>query len=331
MVHKKTGCTDPAEALSPGKDDRQFQGDSPISPPPDFTLPEEFPDTPLLDEDTYDLVSDSPSEHLSDLPDLDLWHDYSIDLPLETGGPDPIMSIDEHRSLTKEERIAFYNLIDKNISPPNGVEECSGTYGAYMEEQTRSYYDRLFSKVSHGQSKLYHPTQEDDRPDTCGDFRKWLSNSASQDLVRAVPRFQCDKQPAVFTRLRNHHPQALGGLQYSTLRPHSLGLSTSVSGVLEQETNENYPDLRTVSSPSQRISFSSCRPMFRHPASQVKPALLVPVTFEDVAHCSSAKSTDNNRAKRDDASRCKLVPLKHGSPRSMPHHVSTHSRTVSAG
>jgi hypothetical protein len=162
MVHESTN-TEFAQLCSPSdaqNNDGQGQiFELPVSPVPDFTLPEEYPDTPILVDDTCDLMPDSPSENLSDFLEPGLWYDYSIDLPWEQGGPDPIMSVNEHRSLTEQERIEFYNLIDKNLSSPNGIEESSGTYSAYMKERSHFYFDRLFSKGSQGQSKFITRTR----------------------------------------------------------------------------------------------------------------------------------------------------------------------------
>jgi hypothetical protein len=328
VIHKSPRKTDFPEVPSPShaEDDnnQRHSSNSPVCHLPDFTFPEEFPDTPLLDEDTCDPASDSPSELLPDFPDLDLWYDYSIDFPLEEGKLDPIMSVDEHRFLTEKERIEFYNLIDQSISPPNGVEECSGTYSAYMKERSRFYFDRLFSKDSQGQSKLYHPNQEDRRlvisPGEASDFRKWVSSSASQHFVRAVAHFQTEdiQQP---NHLRDHQ-QVSGSLQYPNLR----SCTQNSSPVWTYETNENSFDDRVASPPSQRPNTPS---MFMRSASHFNPALSVPAA---TVHHSSAKLMDNNGAKRSDVLRCKLVPLNHGSPGFVPHHLRPNRlRTVSAG
>lgn len=210
-TRRRTGFSEVLPSSGAEDENNRHQSyNPPVSPVPDFTFPEEIPDTPMLDEDP---MSDSLSEHLPDFPDLDLdldlWNDYGVYLPSERGEMDPVVSVDEHRSLTEEERIEFYNLIDKSISPPNGVEQCSGTYSAYMKERSRFYSDRLFSKNSQGQSNLYQPDMENRQPDItpgeAGDFRKWLSNSASQHFIRTVAHFQTEdiKQYAVLNQLRD--------------------------------------------------------------------------------------------------------------------------------
>ena len=316
-------------SLTPNKDDNNHHGgsDLPASPLPDFTLPEEFPDTPLLEDDTWDRMSDSPSEHLPGFPDLDLWYDYNIDLPAESGEPDPTISVHQHQPLTEAERKEFYNLIDQSISPPNGVKECSGTYGAYMKERSRFYFDRLFSKGSRGQSKLYHPDLENRRPDItpreAGDFRKWLSNSASQPFVRAVAHVKTDDitQPVVVNQGLDHH-QASSGLRCPNLMPCTLAIA---SPVWEPETNENTFDDR-LALPSRRL----CTPsMFTRSASHFSPALLVPAA---TVHHSSVKLMEDNGTKRSDALRYKLIPPNHGSSGFMLHHVLPNRlRTLSAG
>jgi hypothetical protein len=335
IVHKtpKRSSFSEVHSPSPAAEDDSNQTDLAVSPLPDFTLPEEFPDTPLLDEDTWDPMSDSPSEHLPGFPDLDLWYDYSIDLPLERGELDPIMSVNENRSLTEEERMEFYNLIDKSISPPNGVEECSGTYGAYMKERSRFYFDRLFSKGSQGQSKLYHSNLEnrgaDTSPRETGDFRKWLSNVASQHSVRAVAQVQTDDNTdlAVSNHFRDHR-QASGGLQYPNLRPYILNIASPVweHEINKNSFNKNSFDDRIASSPSRRLFAPS---IFTRSTTHCNPALLVPAA---TMHYSSGKLTDDDATKRSDASRCKLVPLNHGSPGFLRHHVRPNRlRTASAG
>lgn len=308
--------------LSARDNDNQHRSRDSNSPLPDFTFPEEFPDTPLLDDDP---MSDSPSEDLLELqyPEYHgLWCDFSIDLPLNRGELDSIMSVDEHRPLTQEERIEFYNLIDKSISPPNGVEECSGTYSAYMKERSRSYFDRLFSKRMQG---LYHLNMENRQQETSSEeasnFREWLSNPAG-NFVRTVAQFQAEdsKQPALPNQLR-YPLQASGNLQRPSINSNGSNIASPVSDI-----NGNSFDKGIASSPPRRLNT---------PSTVMRPVLhFEPAAFVSAAtmHHSSAKLMDDGGAKRSDASQRKLIPLHHDSPGILLHQGPPNRlRTISAG
>ncbi|KAH9050506.1 hypothetical protein EDB84DRAFT_1449277 [Lactarius hengduanensis] len=45
--------------------------------------------------------------------------------------------------LTSQERQAHYAWLDGIIGPASGIQECVGSYKAFMEHQREVYYDRL--------------------------------------------------------------------------------------------------------------------------------------------------------------------------------------------
>ncbi|KAH9004180.1 hypothetical protein EDB86DRAFT_2887182 [Lactarius hatsudake] len=45
--------------------------------------------------------------------------------------------------LTSQERQAHYTWLDGIIGPASGIQECVGSYKAFMEHQREVYYDRL--------------------------------------------------------------------------------------------------------------------------------------------------------------------------------------------
>lgn len=165
-------------------DDEDSNYDAPGSPCPEFTLPEEYPDTPLLDEHSEISIFDPTSElrHLYEIA-----NDLSIDSPVENcllGHADPLLSIEDHRPLTQDERNEFYNLINGSIAKSGGIGERSGTYSAYMEEQSRHYFDRLAYNTTSGYTRVnnFQPVTEPLGGEV--DFQKWLAVSARQDSLK---------------------------------------------------------------------------------------------------------------------------------------------------
>jgi hypothetical protein len=50
----------------------------------------------------------------------------------------------DQRPPSKEERKACYSRLDDDLGPPRGIQQLVGSYQAYMKEQSRLYYERLF-------------------------------------------------------------------------------------------------------------------------------------------------------------------------------------------
>jgi antiviral helicase SKI2 len=96
---------------------------------------------------------------------------------------DMLMTIEEHRLLTQDERTELYNLIDNSMPQAHGIEESSGTYNFYMNERSHSCFDPLFPinrQVSpaklgvQGHEILKSPYDSESSMDYV-DVRKWLS------------------------------------------------------------------------------------------------------------------------------------------------------------
>lgn len=138
----------------------------------------------MLDEHSDISIFDPTSElrHL-----YEITNDLSIDSPLENcllGHVDPLSSIEDHRTLTQDERNEFYNLINGSIAKSGGIGERSGTYSAYMEEQSRHYFDRLAYNTTSGYTGVDHSRPVAEPLGGEVDFQKWLAIYARQDSFK---------------------------------------------------------------------------------------------------------------------------------------------------
>jgi len=101
------------------------------------------------------------SEHAEAESDISLCHSVSSLVDLVPSISTPILSASSSMSstisssgevtepqtralpLTPQERQAHYAWLDGIIGPRTGIQECVGTYKAFMEHQREVYYDRL--------------------------------------------------------------------------------------------------------------------------------------------------------------------------------------------
>ena len=101
------------------------------------------------------------SEHAEAESDVSLCHSVSSLVDLAPSASTPILSASSSMSstvsssdevtepqtralpLTSQERQAHYSWLDEIIGPASGIQECVGTYKAFMEHQQEVYYDRL--------------------------------------------------------------------------------------------------------------------------------------------------------------------------------------------
>ena len=94
---------------------------------------------------------------------------------------DMLMTVEEHRLLTQEERTELYNLIDNSMPQAYGIEESSGTHNFYMNERSHSYFDPLLltnrqvrpAKLGSQGNKMSKSTYEPSMDYL--DVQKWLS------------------------------------------------------------------------------------------------------------------------------------------------------------
>lgn len=148
-----------------------------------------YPDDGPSYHDDYTMPTSEPLMELFDLPvevlassDEPASHPYTVD-----GG----------NLMSEGERMAFYHLVSDSIGPAQGIQECLGTYQAYMEEQSRLYFDRLFPTVrrtAYSYKPIMVPSATQFRsqapaPSTSSvpfeassfdvDFRRWLSTAGA--------------------------------------------------------------------------------------------------------------------------------------------------------
>lgn len=106
------------------------------SPCPRYTLPDECLTSPssteFMPEEVYPA---NDMEHFADFSNSDLspWDDQS----------NLLLSVDEHRLLTHEERSELYHLIDRSIPPATGIQESAGSYMRHMKERFGLYHEHL--------------------------------------------------------------------------------------------------------------------------------------------------------------------------------------------
>lgn len=58
---------------------------------------------------------------------------------------DPILPLENNQVLPQQQREAVYRSLSEVLPPARGIEECVGTYKAYMSQQGQKYFDRLVS------------------------------------------------------------------------------------------------------------------------------------------------------------------------------------------
>ena len=77
--------------------------------------------------------------------------------------------------LASRERQAHYAWLDGIIGPASGIQECVGTYKAFMEQQRELYYDRLCLMAEQPVRAAVSPATKD--------FKSWVGRDISRDKV----------------------------------------------------------------------------------------------------------------------------------------------------
>ncbi|KAF8272989.1 hypothetical protein EI94DRAFT_1717166 [Lactarius quietus] len=77
--------------------------------------------------------------------------------------------------LTSQERQAHYAWLDGIIGPASGIQECVGTYKAFMEHRREVYYDRLCLLTEQPVRAAVSPTTKE--------FKSWVGGDASRGKV----------------------------------------------------------------------------------------------------------------------------------------------------
>ena len=152
---------------------------------PKFTITTELSDgLPEKSNTISDFLQSSPDTFGSEFFSSPIETSTFPDLETSACGAnvDMLMTVEEHRPLTQEERTELYNLIDNSMPQAYGIEESSGTYNFYMNERSHSYFDPLLptnrqvrtAKLGFRGNKMSKsPTYE---PSTDYlDVQKWLS------------------------------------------------------------------------------------------------------------------------------------------------------------
>ena len=152
---------------------------------PNFTIATELSDgLPGKSSSISDFLQSSPDTFESDFFSSPIETSTFPDLETAACGVnlDMLMTVEEHRLLTQEERTELYNLIDNSMPQAYGIEESSGTYNFYMNERSHSYLDPLlptnrqvrpaklgFRGNKMSKSSTYEPSMD------YLDVQKWLS------------------------------------------------------------------------------------------------------------------------------------------------------------
>ncbi|KAF8899160.1 hypothetical protein BD779DRAFT_1795658 [Infundibulicybe gibba] len=174
------------------------------SPPSGFAHSEGPPDTPLtelLSSNAGNLEPGYLDDSLVASSDLEVSFDAIIPSKCGLG-----LSLDEEleRPLTEDERIEYYNLINDNIGPAEGIQESTGTYDAHMKEQTFTapyLDDETWKPRDGGPSVTPNLVQDHGSPALGGtvDFQKWLlpiTPFASGEVSQAMLHTQCGQASA---------------------------------------------------------------------------------------------------------------------------------------
>ena len=167
------------EASSSGTDTDDHECTS-----PKFTITTELSDSlPEKSNTISDFLHSSPDTYGSEYFSSPIEASTFPDLETAACGAnlDMLMTVEEHRLLTQEERTELYNLIDNSMPQAYGIEESSGTYNFYMNERSHSYFDPLFptnrqvrpAKLGFQGNKMSKSTYEPSMDYL--DVQKWLS------------------------------------------------------------------------------------------------------------------------------------------------------------
>ncbi|KAF8963923.1 hypothetical protein BDZ97DRAFT_1919453 [Flammula alnicola] len=170
---------------------------------PQFTLPNDSSDDNIDETSVLSDFLHSPDDFVAGYFDSPSVHAQQSFLDSESGtacdpGLDSLISFDDHRLLTQDERTELYDLINNNIPRARGLEEHAGTYNNYMNERSWSYFDRLLPVTRHGRSWKVGVHANNSSTATCDspmsvdipDLRKWLSDDLDlYQLAMNVPEY----------------------------------------------------------------------------------------------------------------------------------------------
>lgn len=300
-------------SYSPNDENEVVNYHAPSSPCPEFTLPEDCPDTPLLVEDYPDtpLLEEDSDISIFDPTELrnlfEITNELSIDPPLENFSSPaqvvPLISAEDHPPLTHDERTDFYNLINGSIHSSGEHGERSGTYSAFMEEQSRHYFDRLARSTSSIRKRANNSRPVTGPVSGEVDFQKWLAAS-TRDSFR--PYVETD-----MTYIHDHR--------------------TWVSDIGGDDDVDVDSLILTYLGPAVAdIEDDLISPLASGPNS-----LFEPRPFQDEEGCSSratTRSTDNSNIRTLPSRGLNISQHDHFPPsRSMPHIIRSRTRTNSAG
>ena len=114
---------------------------------PKFTITTDLPgDLPEKSNTISDFMQSSPDTFGSGYFNSPMETSSFLDLEatITCGATlDMLMTVEEHRLLTKDERTELYNLIDNSMPQAHGIEESSGIYDFYMNDRSHPYFDPL--------------------------------------------------------------------------------------------------------------------------------------------------------------------------------------------
>ncbi|KDR85614.1 hypothetical protein GALMADRAFT_150039 [Galerina marginata CBS 339.88] len=164
------------------------------APWPQFSLPSDTSDDNRGETSPMSTFLPSPD-------DLALYFDSPVELHypfLDVGngaiGLDSFVAVDDHHLLTENERTGIYNLISNNI--PEALEGSAGTYTAYMNERSHSYFDHLLPVSRHSRPWQFGTVDKTSTSDSqtttdLPDLQRWLSD----ELVLCQPMYAREYSP----------------------------------------------------------------------------------------------------------------------------------------
>ena len=154
---------------------------------PKFTITADLSDDlPEKSNTISDFLQSSPdtfgSEYFSPPMETSTFLDMETTVTCGTN-LDMLMTMEEHRLLTQDERTELYNLIDNSMPQVHGIDESSGTYNFYMNGRSHSYFDPLLlvnhqvkpAKLGVQGNKMTKSTYDSEPSMDYVDVRKWLS------------------------------------------------------------------------------------------------------------------------------------------------------------
>lgn len=110
----------------------------------------------------------------------------------------------DQQLITQNECVEFYDILDRVLGPASGIQQSVGTYKAYMEEQSRVYFERLLPESHYHMRKVQAQTyvrsqtmaQAREHEHSSVNFRKWLASDETSFDAYTRRNLTSQKHPA---------------------------------------------------------------------------------------------------------------------------------------